>query len=818
MRRVAMYVVVSLMLAHVGWAQQTAMLSGQVINLRGEPLEDIFVYLKGTSRLAITDEEGRFKFEVRSGQTHTLTFQSIKISRYEQTAYIEKDTFWEIKLKEEVQSLDEVVVESASDAFGMRQLRSTEDGGLYEGKKSEVINVEKLIVNKAANNARQAFSKIPSLNIWESDFAGLQLDIGGRGLSPKRMSNFNTRQNGYDISADALGYPESYYTPPLQAVRQIEVIRGAGALQYGSQFGGLVNFKMKRGNPNKPVNVESQNTYGAFGFFNTFNAFHGQTKKLNHYSYVYYKRGDGWRPNSDFEQYGAFSSLDYQASDKLKIGFDITYMYYLSQQAGGLTDEKFAQHPQQSTRARNWFRVSWTLPALTLEYQLSDKVKIYNRTFGLIARRSSLGMLTTPDNPDIENSSGAFKNRDLIDGKFRNVGNETRIVFTYDTKTDLKNSLLLGTRVFRGFTNFSQHLGTKGFGADFTEADTAIVNRRKSDFDFPSFNAAVFVEKIIRLTSSFSLIPGIRYEYIDTQSEGVLTTPVRVTSFGEVVEQDSTVENSKQRNIFLYGLGISKKLKDKYELYANATANYRAINFTDIQIQTNTQLVDTLIQDESGYSFDLGVRRMDFDPFFLEVGIFYLLYNDRIGEVLDDGLRVRTNIGSGRIFGVELFFEVDVLRVLRRTSEHTVSLFVNGSVNRGVYTKINERSASVVRSGRRLEDIPTYNVKTGVAYGYKRFSTTVLATFVGEQFSDARNTRVQISPLAETTGVFGEIPAYFVMDFSAKYQFNEMFKLTGSINNVLDKSYFTRRATAYPGPGIIPALGRTWNLTLSIKL
>ena len=818
MRRVAMYVVVSLMLAHVGWAQQTAMLSGQVINLRGEPLEDIFVYLKGTSRLAITDEEGRFKIEVRSGQTHTLTFQSIKISRYEQTAYIEKDTFWEIKLKEEVQSLDEVVVESASDAFGMRQLRSTEDGGLYEGKKSEVINVEELIVNKAANNARQAFSKIPSLNIWESDFAGLQLDIGGRGLSPKRTSNFNTRQNGYDISADALGYPESYYTPPLQAVRQIEVIRGAGALQYGSQFGGLVNFKMKRGNPNKPVNVESQNTYGAFGFFNTFNAFHGQTKKLNHYSYVYYKRGDGWRPNSDFEQYGAFSSLDYQASDKLKIGFDITYMYYLSQQAGGLTDEKFAQDPQQSTRARNWFRVSWTLPALTLEYQLSDNVKIYNRTFGLIARRSSLGMLTTPDNPDIENSSGAFKNRDLIDGKFRNVGNETRIVFTYDTKTDLKNSLLLGTRVFRGFTNFSQYLGTKGFGADFTEADTAIVNRRKSDFDFPSFNAAVFVEKIIRLTSSFSLIPGIRYEYIDTQSEGVLTTPVRVTSFGEVVEQDSTVENSKQRNIFLYGLGISKKLKDKYELYVNATANYRAINFTDIQIQTNTQLVDTLIQDENGYSFDVGVRRMDFDPFFLEVGIFYLLYNDRIGEVLDDGLRVRTNIGSGRIFGVELFFEVDVLRVLRRTSEHTVSLFVNGSVNRGVYTKINERSASVVRSGRRLEDIPTYNVKTGVAYGYKRFSTTVLATFVGEQFSDARNTRVQISTLAETTGVFGEIPAYFVMDFSAKYQFNEMFKLTGSINNVLDKSYFTRRATAYPGPGIIPALGRTWNLTLSIKL
>ena len=126
-----------------------------------------------------------------------------------------------------------------------------------------------MIANKASNNARQAFAKIPSLNIWESDNAGLQLDIGGRGLSPRRSANFNTRQNGYDISADALGYPESYYVPPQQAVKQIEVVRGAGALQYGSQFGGLVNFKLKQGSKEKAFNLETENTYGAFNFINT---------------------------------------------------------------------------------------------------------------------------------------------------------------------------------------------------------------------------------------------------------------------------------------------------------------------------------------------------------------------------------------------------------------------------------------------------------------------------------------------------------------------------------------------------------------------
>ena len=76
-----------------------------------------------------------------------------------------------------------------------------------------VISLEKLNGAKSSGNPRELYARIPGLNIWESDGAGIQLGIGGRGLSPKRAANFNTRQNGYDISADALGYPESYYTP-----------------------------------------------------------------------------------------------------------------------------------------------------------------------------------------------------------------------------------------------------------------------------------------------------------------------------------------------------------------------------------------------------------------------------------------------------------------------------------------------------------------------------------------------------------------------------------------------------------------------------
>ena len=76
--------------------------------------------------------------------------------------------------------------------------------------------------------------------------AVLQLSIGGRGLDPNRTASFNTRQNGYDISADVLGYPESYYTPPAEALGEIQIVRGAASLQYGTQFGGLINFDISQ--------------------------------------------------------------------------------------------------------------------------------------------------------------------------------------------------------------------------------------------------------------------------------------------------------------------------------------------------------------------------------------------------------------------------------------------------------------------------------------------------------------------------------------------------------------------------------------------
>ena len=159
----------------------------------------------------------------------------------------------------EVRQLD---LQQSSVILRMEDISSN---AIYAGRKTEVVAIDQRWMNTASNQAREAFASVAGINIWESDGSGVQLGIGGRGLSPNRTSNFTTRQNGYDIAADPLGYPESYYTPPLDLVERIDIVRGGGALRYGTQFGGTINFVLRAPERSVPLQARVAAAGGSFG-------------------------------------------------------------------------------------------------------------------------------------------------------------------------------------------------------------------------------------------------------------------------------------------------------------------------------------------------------------------------------------------------------------------------------------------------------------------------------------------------------------------------------------------------------------------------
>lgn len=688
-----------------------------------------------------------------------------------------------------------------------RSLEDVEDMGIYAGRKSEVVEMKNLTANTANNNSRQVFGRVTGLNIWESDGSGLQLGIGGRGLSPNRTSNFNTRQNGYDISADALGYPESYYTPPMEALDRIEVVRGAASLQYGTQFGGMLNFKMKQGPEDKPIEWTTRLSGGSFGFFNLFNSAGGTIahNKISYYAFYQRKEGNGWRPNSRFEVNTGYTSWLFRITPAFRVRAEYTHMNYLAQQPGGLTDTYFLNDPRQSVRDRNWFRVNWNLLAAFLEGDLGLKTRWNSRFFALIANRQALGNL---ERINVADFGG---NRTLIDGQFRNVGNETRLLHTWKLGKQ-EQTALIGVRLYQGTTTSSQGDANNGSGPDFGYLNPG--NLENSDYSFPNGNLAVFAENIIRFSEKWTLTPGLRWEYIRTRSEGYYKQ--RVLDYAGNVVAENTIPDVQQRtrSFLLAGLGLSYKPVAWAEVYGNFSQNYRAINFSDIRITNPNLVVDPQIRDERGFTADVGVKGTHQEKIRYEFTFFYLSYLDRIGQVLRADraplyldYRYRTNIADARNVGVEIFAEVNLLKCWFPLTLNQVNLFTNIAWIDARYI----RTSMPGVLNNQVEMVPSVVIRNGLVWKYKSLRLSGQYSFTQQHFSDASNA------VRTSTAVEGIIPAYSVWDFSGAWTWKRL-TLEASLNNALDARYFTRRAEGYPGPGIIPADGRNFTITLQYKL
>ncbi|MDP2526994.1 TonB-dependent receptor domain-containing protein [Maribacter dokdonensis] len=800
-------------------------ISGQVTDVEGNSVPDAEMYIKELERLEITNNEGAFLIENLTAGTYTIVVFAYEFEIIEQDVTINGNTeFNPVMNPLKVQNLSEVVItQKRQEIFALKQLKKVDGTAIYAGKKNEVVLLDGITGNLAANNPRQIYSQVVGLNIYDNGDAGLQLNIGGRGLDPNRTANFNTRQNGYDISADVLGYPESYYTPPAEALEEIQVVRGAASLQYGTQFGGLVNFKFKQPNSSKKIEWTSRQTLGSYNLKTSFNSLSGTVGKFSYYTYFNYKEGNSFRPNSDYNSRNYFAHVGYQFSDKTKVTVETTFLNYLAKQPGGLTDAQFIEDPTFSNRERNWFDVDWKLFSVRLDHKFSSKTDFSLNVFGLDASRSALGFRTNrvsqPDDPE--------EPRELLIDNFQNWGAEARLLTRYKLG-DTESALLIGSKIYRTDNDQRQGPGTSAANADFNFADDEFPNyERQSQFNFPNSNLAFFGENIFNISPKLTLTPGFRLEHIKTESIGSYKNIVLDLAGNPLLNEEVEDNREFDRTFLLLGLGATYKLNSSVEFYGNFSQNYRSVTFSDIRVVNPSFQVDENISDEDGFTADIGFRGRHKNVLSYDVSAFSLLYDNRLGEILKSEtqtnalgeevetgsiVRFRGNIGTAFMYGLESFANWSVKETFFSASDKLkLNYFMNLALTNSEYLSSEETNVE----GNKVEFIPDVNLKTGLNFGYGNILGSLQYTYLSSQFTDATNALQDVND--NQRGIEGEIPAYDILDFSLSYVYKN-WKLETGINNVLDNSYFTRRATGYPGPGIIPSEPRTFYATLQFKL
>lgn len=699
-------------------------------------------------------------------------------------------------------NLPDITVVGRNSKSDIQQMPEIVGTSIYAGRKSSLVVVDNVQGNVVTNTMRQVLSKVPGIHIWESDPSGIQIGIATRGLSPNRSWEFNVRQNGYDIAADPFGYPEAYYNPQLQGVQRIEIVRGQGSLQYGPQFGGMVNYILKNGSEiNKPFEFETQQTLGSNGLFNSYNAIGGKKGKVHYYAFFDHRNGNGWRQNSQYYSNAAFATVTYSITGKFSASAEVMQSHTRSQQAGGLTDQQQVQDAQQSFRTRNWFDLTWTTPALILNYNLNETTRWNTKFFATIGNRNSVGFLSAITVKDsINPATGTYNNRALTADRYRNYGLESRIISSYRL-AGMNNTISGGIRYYTGTT----YRNANGKGTTGTDYDMSVIGQYPSDINFSSKNAAAFVESILRISNKLLIIPGIRYEWLEGDAEG----RNGVDGSGNPVMLQNI---RRSRSFLLKGIGAEYHIGKATEIYANYAEAYRPIQFANLQAAPTTDVVDENLKDSKGYTIDIGYRGKIKSFLQFDISSFYLLYKNRMGTIVPSGASYRfiTNVGNSTSKGLEAFVEFSPLKAIKTGSNAELSVFVSYSYTDAQYSNDHKDATT---KGKRVENSPMHIFRTGITAGSQKLQFTAQLSYVDEVYSDANNT------VASTAnGQNGLIPSYVVTDLSATAKFSRKMNLKAGLNNLFDARYFTRRAGGYPGPGALPADGRTFFVSLGLKL
>ncbi|MBM3920717.1 MAG: TonB-dependent receptor [Sphingomonadales bacterium] len=682
---------------------------------------------------------------------------------------------------------------------------------IYAGKKNNLIllkNLNAIVVN---NSMRQIMAKVAGIHVWESDASGIQIGIAARGLSPNRSWEFNNRQNGYDIASDPFGYPEAYYNPPMQAVQKIQVVRGAGSLQYGPQFGGMVNYVLKDGSDiSKSFQVGTQQTIGRFGLINTFNSVGGNTKKLNYYVFYDQRQGNGWRQNNRFQTKTLFGTFTWKARKNINFTAEQTVYSMLSQQPGGLTEDQYHIDPQASYRARNWMNIPWYISALKMNWDINEDTRLQAKAFYINGDRKSVGFLKSATTRDTANSvTGKYANREVSRDLYSNFGTELSLLREYKIGQQ-KHTFTAGIRYYTGLTTrFQKGIGTSGSDADFSISTPQF----PVDLRFKTLNTAGYLENVLRVGGKWLIIPGVRFENILSQTDGRI-------EFNTNGEEILTRYEKRGRNFVLPGIGIEFHAFRHAEFYANYSKGYRPVLFSDLVQNNTTDVIDPNLKDASGYNADMGLRGNIGKFLRVDIGPYLLQYNSRIASIskTDSSGNIyifRTNAGSTTTMGVESMVEIDLMEALS-VEIWKMPVFLSYSFNHArynnfIYTSVkNGTIAENNLKGNLVENAPATIIRGGWGLEYKKIQCNIQFSKVSGFYTDAQNTET-----ASANAQTGKLPGYTVWDVNGSFPVYKQITARISVNNLMNVAYATRRAGGYPGPGILPADGRNIMVAVS---
>jgi Fe(3+) dicitrate transport protein len=651
---------------------------------------------------------------------------------------------------------------------------------------------------------------VPGVHVVDEEGLGLRANIGFRGLDPDRSRTVLLLEDGVPIALAPYGEPESYYSPTIDRISGIEVIKGSSSILFGPQtFGGVVNYLTA----NPPAETEWNATLR--GGQNSF--FVGQlgygTSVGNMGIRANYLRKSGKGVGLiDYGIHDLNGKINLRLSDSSVLGLKLG-LYDENSNATyvGLTQAMYdsGKHDFEQLAPDDRMQVRRYSASATHHYFFSDKLQLKSTAFAYTTTRDwARQNFTINPSPTVnyirvvgDNNvpGGALYFPDQMVSRnraFEVYGFESSITLKRASK-GLSHDFQLGARYLHELASEQQIEGT-------TQRITTGVLRND---ELRSGQAiSVFAHNRMMIGDRFGINPGLRIEQFWFDRD-ILLLNRQITS---TKKSDAITE-------IIPGFGITYDLSSSSELFAGI---HRGFGPPRVKDAINNSGVSEELDAERSWNTELGLRKRLSAQLNADLVLYMLDFTNQIipvsessGGAGQSGVSGLVNGGETMHQGVEV--SLNGAHPGLMGSQWYLTWALNSSLSRSWFSS----DRFVVSGGKQvnikdntLPYAPAFLLNSSLAVGLKnRVEWNIHTTSVSKQYGDLLNQKE-----GSLNGQNGEIPSYLVIDTGISFSIPGPVKaiVSANIKNVLDQRYMVSRRPQ----GIRVGLPRFFTIGLDVRL
>ena len=632
----------------------------------------------------------------------------------------------------------------------------------------DIISPEEMEMIQPAS-LQDALKTVPGVNARDEEGYGAIPNIGIRGLSPNRSTKVLILEDGAPIQPSLFLSNASYYSPPVERISSIEVLKGATGLRYGpNTIGGVINYQSKT--PLKDGIVKGKLGSHGYRLLELEAGTSSEQKSMGGGINLITSEANGFR-NNGYRMNDILVKGGMAIGQSQWLGLKLTrYENEINTSYVGLRPDEFIHTPTKNPAPDDQFLSNRTSFDINHELEIDTSTKLKTLMYWSQLERNfwrrDVASKTRQGTSFVDCGGTAY----CVTGRNRNfdmLGIDSRLFTNYQA-FGIQNESEIGVRLHSETMSNKTERSNAG-----PRARTGVITGNENN---DAKAVALYLQNRFLFTDQFAVTPGVRVESYRQNRKNEM----------------NGVQGQANNTELVPGIGATWQLAPELQLYSSV---YKGFAPAMISAAISGDGVDQKLDAERSMNIEFGFRGQA-QKWTYEGAAFRMDFSNQIvNQALSGGIS-KTNGGQSLHQGAEgaLGYAItSAWSVLANATYIPVAEFKGGTLG---------------PIGNRIPYTPKLTGNLGLNYSKDGLKSFLNAYHVSSQYADSVNTVEE-----SNDGTKGLIPAFTTLNWSVVYSPQKDLKLFGVVRNLFDKKFISGRSP----DGIFPGAERNFELGLAYQ-